>query len=143
MTMKRWLLLGAGFYVLLMAVVVLVLLDARRRMVTVYDSPDEQANWEDFGDEMRQRHHEREVLREELSRQSGQPVSAAPAKTRSERPPTLELLENHFAACLSISLAGVTLLFALMWGLLMGAMLRPGRTYEDSPESDSAAVVAN
>lgn len=143
MTIQRWLALGGGLYLLLMAVVVIVLLDARRRAVTVYASPDEQARWEDFGDAMREKHHEREALREQLSQHSGQPVAASPPKTRSQRPPTLELLENHFAACLSISLAGVTLLFALMWGLLMGAMLRPGRTHEDSPECGSASAAAN
>ena len=143
MTIQRWLALGGGIYFLLVALVVMALFDARRRAVTVFATPDEQANWEDFGDAMRLNHRERETLREQLSEHSGQPIAASPPKTKSQRPPTLELLENHFVACLSICLAGVTPLFALIWGLFVGAMMRPGRTYEDSSECDSATVAAN
>ena len=143
MTVKQWLIFGGSVYVLVIVAVVLVLLDARRQAVYLYAAPEEQSHWEEFGDAMDQRHRQRETLREEISQHSGQPVEAAPAKTRSERPPTLELLEKHFAACLAVSLAGVTLLFALMWGLLMGAMLRPGRLPEDSLEGDSRASAAN
>ena len=143
MTIQRWLVLGGVCYAIVIATVVFALFDARKRMTAVYAAPDEQAHWEDFGEAMQQRHTERESLREELSRHSGQPVVAAPPKTRSERPSTLVLLENHFVACLSITVAGVSLLFALMWGMLMGAMLRPGRSYEDSAECDSSPAAAN
>ena len=143
MNLRGWLMLGVGLYVVMILFVIFALVDARRRMVQVYAAPDEQTHWEQFSEEMRQRHQERESLREEISRHSGQPVEAAPPKTRSERPPTLELLENHFAACLAACIAGVTLLFALMWGLFMGTMLRPGNAYQESPESDTAATDSN
>ena len=130
-------------YVVTIAVVIFALFDARRRMIAVYASPSEQTYWEDFSNEMRQRHKEKEALREEISRHGGQPVEAAPPKSRSQRPPTLELLENHFVACVAVCTAGVSMLFALIWGLFMGAMLQPGKPHEDSPELNSASAQRN
>ena len=143
MTTKVWLWFGGLVYGVTIVIVVAVLFDARRRMVDVYGTTDEQSNWDDYRAEMDRRHQQRESLREDISVHSGQPVEAAPPKKRSDRPPTLELLENHFLACLAVTIVGVTMLFALIWGMLMGAMLRPGRTPDYSPAGDDSSSPAN
>lgn len=103
------------------------LFTARRTAIASFDNPAEQAHWEEFRTDMDERHEKRETLREEIARESGQPITPRPPKTRSPRPPALELLTNHFAACLTVSLLGVSGLFAVIWGLFVGAVLRPGR----------------
>ena len=131
MTRNNLLMLGAALYATVITVVVWSLWDARSRMTATYQGADQQAHWDNFRQEMDRRHTQRESLRDQLADHSGQPIAAVPPKKRSERPPTLELLENHFAACLGVSVVGVTLLFGIAWGFFMGAMLRPGRRYEE------------
>ena len=101
---------------------------ARRAAVASFGTAAEQARWEEFRAEMDARHMRREALREEIARESGQPITPMPPKSRSPRPPALELLTHHFAACVSVSLLAVSGLFAVIWGMIVGAVLRPGRT---------------
>ena len=143
MTRVQLLIGGSVLYLILILSAVWALFSARSQMLAAYTAKNEQANWDEFRREMDRRHRERESLRGELGQHSGQPVAVQPPKKRSARPPTLELLENHFTACLVVSLAGVTLLFAIMWGFFMGAMLRPGRRFEESPKLDGVPESSN
>lgn len=136
---KRLLWIGAALYVVLLVGVIGALYDARSRMTARYGSAQEQQHWEEFRGEMDRRHIQRENVREELARHSGQPIRPAPPKARSPRPPALELLQNHFAACLAVCIAGATLLFGILWGFFMGAMLRPGRKVEESAGAGDSA----
>jgi hypothetical protein len=114
---------------------------ARRAAIKSFDNPAEQARWEDFRATMDERHSEREALREEIARESGQPIAPALPKSRSPRPPALELLANHFAACLTVSLLAASGLFAVLWGLFVGAVLRPGRKFGEVEVDESPAGV--
>lgn len=133
--MRRFLwIVTFALYALLMVAVVGMLFYARRQMIATYDSPQEQAHWDEFRRDMRQRHLQSEEQRQRLGRESGQPVEAKPPKSRSARPPALELLQNHFAACLLVSVLAATMLFAVVWGIALGAVLRPGRGVGDAGE---------
>lgn len=114
-------------YVVVIAATALALVAARRAAVESFDNAGQQAHWEHFRAEMDERHDQREALRGEIARGSGQPIAPRPPKSRSLRPPALELLTEHFAACAVVSLLAVSGLFAVIWGMLVGAVLRPGR----------------
>ncbi len=139
MQKKRLLIAGAITYVLLLIAVVALLFAARARATATYATAGQQSHWENYRDEMDRLHEDREAGRAELARLNGQPVEARPPKERSPRPPVLELLENHFAACLAVSVLGTTMVFGVIYGLLMGALLRPGRRFDAEPEEGTAA----
>jgi hypothetical protein len=130
--------LTIALYAIIVAATVWGLLAARRAAISSLGSADEQAHWDQFRAQMDERHAQREAIREEIARQSGQPIERQPPKSRSPRPPALELLTQHFAACLVVSLLGVSGLFAVMWSLFVGAALRPGRTIADSADDNAA-----
>lgn len=117
-------------YAVLIATVVWALVSARRAAIASYDTAAEQAHWEEFSSRMDQRHLDREEERKMIADAGGQPIEPKPPKARSPRPPALELLQNHFAAVLAVTLAGVSALFAVVWGFALGAWLRPGRNVE-------------
>src|SRR5690606_27909943 len=116
-SMRRPLLIAVTLtlYVAVVAATVVGLVSARRAAIASYDNATEQARWDEFRDEMDERHVKREALREEIARESGQPITPKPPKSRSARPPALELLTNHFVACVVVSLLAVSGLFAVMW----------------------------
>lgn len=116
------------------------LLTARRSAIASFDNSTEQVRWEEFRAEMDERHVQREALREKIARESGQPILPQPPKSRSERPPALELLTHHFAACAAVALLAVSGLFAVIWGLALGAMLRPGRSPEMFDELENPNI---
>jgi hypothetical protein len=136
--MRRTLLIVSTFvlYGLVVAVTIWALVAARRGAIASFDNAAEQARWDEFRAEMDNRHLAREALREEIARGSGQPIAASPPKTRSARPPALELLTKHFAACVVVSVLGVSGLFAVIWGLVVGAVLRPGRPIAECNEGE-------
>ena len=142
MSKSTLIVLTAGTYLLTMAGVVASLFCARRQAVQLLDTPAQQAEWDDFTREMDHRHEQREQARDQFARSGGQAIVKKPPKPRSPRPPALELLDRHFPACLTVcSLAG-TLLYAILWGMIVGACLRPGRLSDEraaAPGGEQAA----
>ncbi len=116
-------------YTVVIAAVVWAMFDARGRMVPLLDTPQEQAHWDKARGEFEQRERDEEEFRRRTGDATNQPIEAKAPKERSPRPPALELLQNHFAACLATTLFGVTLLFIVIWGLCVGAILRPGSRF--------------
>jgi hypothetical protein len=114
---------------------------ARRSVTDTYSNTSEQEAWDEFRTQMDERHVQREAIREEIARESGQPIVPRSPKSRSPRPPALELLTNHFAACVAVSLLAVSGLFAVIWGMILGAVLRPGRSFAERGEHDAKAEV--
>jgi hypothetical protein len=117
-------------YAAVLAAVIGGLFYARSAMQAAYGGAGEQAHWDQFRRDMRQRDAAREAQRVELARGTKEAIEPRPPKPRSARPPALELLENHFAACLAVSVVSASALFAAVWGLAVGAVLRPGRRIE-------------
>ncbi len=124
-----------ALYAAVVAATLASLIAARSAAIASYDNATEQARWDEFRNEMDERHVQREALREEIARESGQPITPKPPKSRSARPPALELLTNHFAACVGVSLLAVSGLFAVVWGMFVGAILWPGRNFA-GPDDD-------
>ena len=129
-------------YALLVGGVAWALFAARSSMVSALDNPQEQAHWEELTGELDRRHQEREEFRTEVGEATNQPIEQKGPKSRSPRPPALELLENHFVACLVTALVGVTLLYAVIWAMFLGAILRPGQRFAEPSEHESPATRA-
>lgn len=127
--MKQAILVGVTLlvYSLVQAAVVGGLYFARAEVREIYATSHEQQSWEEFRQEMDSQHAKREAWRTEVARRGGQPEAAKPPKPRSEIPPALELLENRFGTCLITSISFTTVLFVVIWGLVLGVMLRPVR----------------
>jgi hypothetical protein len=122
-------------YAAVLAAVVGGLFYARTAMQAAYGGANEQAHWDQFRRDMKQREAAREAQRVELARGGNEDIEPRPSKPRSPRPPALELLENHFAACLVVSIISATALFAAIWGMAVGAVLRPGRKIDEPDRS--------
>ncbi|MCA9270638.1 MAG: hypothetical protein KDA41_19285 [Planctomycetales bacterium] len=137
---RKWIVLvTAAAYATMVAGVAYGLHVARANMLAIYSQPEEQAHWDSFRETMDRRHERQEAARVEMALESGQPDAAKPPKPRSARPPVMELLENHYPACLGVSLLTTSGLFAVIWGMLLGAILRPGRRRTasgDAPPAD-------
>ena len=82
------------------------------RQAVQFDSPEARAQWNEFRDEMK--------------KIEGRRVS------KREEPPQLQLLRDHYAACLGMALLLSTLLFATLMFMIRGALASPG----EAPRAD-------
>lgn len=113
-TLSRWAQSGTTWlvlYVLAMTAVVLALFGFRHWALRTYDTPAAQVQWNTW---------RRDVAR-------GQDQNSAPVRRRvpkSELPPALLLMRDHFVACLSISLLLSSALFLTFMVAIRGTLAR-------------------
>jgi hypothetical protein len=101
------LLLWLAAYVLVMAALAAALVYARRQVVAQLSSPKALADWQ--------------AWKAETERQAKQPGASARRPVRSDEPPALVLLRDHFAPILAMSLTVATFLFGFMMLVVRGA----------------------
>jgi hypothetical protein len=77
-----------------------------RQQAEQFNSPQARAQWNEFRDEMK--------------KIEGRRVS------KREEPPQLQLLRDHFVACLSMALLLSSALFATLMFMIRGALASPG-----------------
>ena len=110
-------------YLAVMAVVVALVWQARRRAITALETPGAQANWREW--------------RREAQRQaegSGPVLRRIP---RSDQPPELVLLRDHFWACLVGLMLLTSAVFAALTAMVRGVLRGP--KFEPHPDSVSDA----
>lgn len=107
-------------YVVLLTLTVWKLFDLRSTMIERLGTQQAQADWETW------------------RRASVQPGPVERRLPKSERPPTLVLLEEHFALCLAAAVLFGTLVYVVMMLLIRGALRGDGPTLARESEEDSA-----
>jgi hypothetical protein len=100
------LLLWLAAYAILMAALAVTLLYARRQVVAQLSSPKALADWQTW--------------KAETERQAQQPGASARRPVRSDEPPALVLLRDHFAPIMAMSLTVATFLFGFMMLVVRG-----------------------
>ncbi len=109
-------------YALLMAAMVTGLLTVRSRVLRQTDPESSRQDWEEW--------------RTEAARQAvgdGPVARRAPAATEA---PTVLLMRDHFAACLTLATVISTVLFATLALMLRGVVLGPKLEVQQDGESD-------
>lgn len=96
-------------YVVMMAGLLLLLVEARRRTIAALDSPQARAQWEQW--------------RAETRRQSKTPGPANRRVPNSQEPPGLILLRDHFPAVAGTCALVSTCLFVFLAVVFRGAFL--------------------
>jgi hypothetical protein len=119
-TARSWLTPGNGLWLLLyLAMIASVIggLFYARQQAEQFDSPEARAQWNDFRDEMQ--------------KIEGRRVS------KREEPPQLQLLRDHFVACLAMALLLSSALFATLMFMIRGAIASPGVSPRPDAEANS------
>jgi hypothetical protein len=107
-------------YLLTMSGVVGGLLAARKQALADFASPDAQAQWDAFRDDMR--------------KIAGDPHSPVTRQVpKSDEPPTLRLLRDYFGTVLLLSLLLTSALFITFMVMVRGVMSSNFVPREDSP----------
>jgi hypothetical protein len=106
-------------YLLLMAIVTCGVFYARHQALTTYGTDEAQAQWDEW-------------------RQSAKKMAELPSPVqrripKSQEPPALVLMRDHFAVCLALALVLSTILFATFMFFLRGALSSPSPTPSPSP----------
>lgn len=100
------LLLWLAAYAIVMAALALTLLYARRQVVAQLSSPKARADWQ--------------AWKAETERQAKQPGASARRPVRSDEPPALVMLRDHFAPIMAMSLTVATFLFGFTMLVVRG-----------------------
>ena len=100
------LLLWLAAYAIVMAALAATLLYARRQVVAQLSTPQALADWQ--------------AWKAETERQAKQPGASARRPVRSDEPPALVLLRDHFAPIMGMSLTVATFLFGFMMLVVRG-----------------------
>ncbi|HVW36495.1 MAG TPA: hypothetical protein VHB99_04290 [Pirellulales bacterium] len=100
------LLLWLAAYAIVMAALAATLLYARQQVVAQLSSPQALADWQ--------------AWKAETERQAKQPVASARRPVRSDEPPALVLLRDHFAPIMAMSLTVASFLFGFMMLVVRG-----------------------
>jgi hypothetical protein len=111
-----------ALYVLVLSGVVGGCLYARSWAVSVYGSPEAQAEWDEW-----------RAGAEKLSTEG--PVKRRVPK--SDKPPALVLATTYFGVCLSIAVLLTTVLFATAAYFVQGVLRSPTRVFNESPSRKS------
>ncbi len=104
-------------YVLVVAAVIFGLFRARRIALEIYGTPAAQAAWDEWVGDVKMR-------------RAGDVPREVP---RSDRPPALVLMQEHFVTCLVGALLVTSALYGSIAWLLYGAVTSPG---PDAPHAD-------
>ena len=100
------LLLWLAAYALVMVALAATLVYARRQVVAQLSSPQALADWQ--------------AWKAETERQAKQPGASARRPVRSDEPPALVLLRDHFAPIMALSLTVATFLFGFTMLVVRG-----------------------
>ncbi|MCH2125153.1 MAG: hypothetical protein MK165_10185 [Pirellulaceae bacterium] len=98
-------------YVVVLALLVMGLLAARRMMRDTYSGLEAHADWQEW--------------RETVSQQSSEGASVRRRIPKSESPPGLVLMNDYFGACLVISIVLVTALYGTLVLMIRGVWSSP------------------
>lgn len=105
------LLLWLTAYAIVMAALAATLLYARRQVVAQLSTPQALADWQ--------------AWKAETERQAQQRGASARRPVRSDEPPALVLLRDHFAPIVAMSLTVATFLFGFTMLVVRGVRSRP------------------
>lgn len=110
-------------YLLAMSAVVWLVFRAHHTLVPLYSTPQAQEDWE--------------AWRAEAARQqtSGPVWRRVP---KSDRPPALRLLEEHFGVCLTMCLVLGSALFVTLMMMFRGVATRPSPVFERGHRRDGS-----
>jgi hypothetical protein len=104
--MSRTFLISLGLYLAWVALLVGGLFWGRHVALREYATPDAQAEWQEFREDMKR-----------ISQEG--PVKRRPPA--SDEPPALLLMRDHFGVCLGATLVFGSLLYGMIWGAARGA----------------------
>jgi hypothetical protein len=104
---KRAIFIWLAAYAVLMTILVVGLLQVRKRTLTNLSTPEARENWQQWRDQVSKQAEESPVHRR---------------IPKSTEPPGLILMRDHFPAILAAAIFFATVLFTLLAGLARGAL---------------------
>jgi hypothetical protein len=119
-------------YAVMVSVVVWLMFYARNNVLTTFSTPEARQQWEEWRDKAWEQANEkeREKLGPRPEKTSDQPLGKKPKEKetverkipRSQEPPALVLMRDHFASCLVMVLLICSTIFGAFIFFLQGAL---------------------